>query len=288
MNATTPSLTGSGSGPGPEYAFPVSECSCPVLRNDSVNDRYKRLELEAEEPLTRARAGEFFHLLCPQHGEDKPFLRRPMSVYAARPAERRIEFLYKVTGPGTRSLAGLRPGDALNAVGPLGRGFTFDPAWRRVLVLARGVGLATMAPLVPLAGARGTAVSAVLSARGTEDLMREEFVQGTGIAVHAVFDSDGSSALERVEPLLRRLIEAQGPDMLYTCGSARLLALAQRLCREYGLRGEAALEQQMACAFGVCLCCVREFEVGGGREHRRVCCEGPVFDLRQVVAESTW
>lgn len=271
-----------------ESSFPVAERSCPVLRNEWVNARYKRLVLEADAPLTGARAGEFFHLLCPQRGEDQPFLRRPMSVYAARLVERRIEFLYKVTGPGTRSLAGLRPGDALNAVGPLGRGFTLDPVWRRVLVLARGVGLATMAPLVPLAVARGTAVSAVLSARGPADLMREEFAQGTEIEVHAVFDNDGSSALERVESLLRRLIEAQGPDMLYTCGSARLLALAQRLCREYGLRGEAALEQQMGCAFGVCLCCVREFEVAGERVHRRVCCEGPVFDLGQVVADSPW
>ena len=47
--------------------------------------------------------------------------------------------------------AGLRPGDSLNVVGPLGRGFTFDPSWRRVLMLARGVGLATMAPLVTAA-----------------------------------------------------------------------------------------------------------------------------------------
>lgn len=272
---------------GQESRFAVAERSCPVLYNDWINSRYKRLALQAEEPLTCAQAGEFFSLLCPQSGEDKPFLRRPMSVYASRPAEGCIEFLYKVTGPGTRSLAGLRPGDSLNVVGPLGRGFTFDPSWRRVLILARGVGLATMAPLVPPAEARGVAVSAVLSARGPEDLMREEFVQGAGIEVYAVFDNDGSSALGQVEPLLRRLIQTQEPDMLYTCGSARLLALAQRLCREYGLRGEAALEQQMACAFGVCLCCVREFEAGGGREHRRVCSEGPVFDLLQVVADSS-
>ena len=269
-------------------SFPVVERRCPVLRNEWVNARYKRLELEADAPLTGAKAGEFFNLRCPQQGEDQPFLRRPMSVYAVRPAERRIGFLYKVTGSGTRSLARLSPGDALSIVGPLGRGFTLEPAWRRVLVLARGVGLATMAPLVPLAAARGTAVTAVLSARGAEDLMREEFVQGTRIDVRAVFDSDGTSALDRVEALLRGLIESQRPDMLYTCGSTRLLALAQRLCGEHGLRGEAALEQQMACAFGVCLCCVREFEVGGERLHRRVCCEGPVFDLRQVVADSPW
>ena len=283
MNATVPAAP---SGRGGD--FPVAERDCPVLSNDWVNARYKFLELEADEPLATARPGEFFHLLCPQGGDNRPFLRRPMSVYAASPSDRRIGFLYKVTGPGTRSLAALKPGDALNAVGPLGRGFSFESGWRRVLVLARGVGMATMAPLVPLACAHGVGVSAVLSARAPGDVMRAEFAQGQDIEVHTVVDSDGTSAPEQVERLLRRLIEQQPPDMLYTCGSTRLLRLAQRLCRDYGLAGEAALEQQMGCAFGVCLCCVREFEIDGRHEYRRVCCEGPVFDLQQVVADSPW
>jgi dihydroorotate dehydrogenase electron transfer subunit len=280
-------------GAGPALAgrgqdFPVAERGCPVLRNDWVNARYKHLEVEAGEPMIGARPGQFFHLLCPGDGRDQPFLRRPMSVYAAKPETRRIGFLYKVTGPGTRALASLREGDSLNAIGPLGRGFSLDRDWRRILVLARGVGMATMAPLVPLASAGGIAVNAVLSAQTPGDIMREQFVQGNDVEVHSVSDSEGSSAPGRVETLLRRLIETGRPDMLFTCGSNRLLVLAQRLCREYGLRGEVALEQQMACAFGVCLCCVREFVVAGEHVHKRVCCEGPVFDLHQVVADSPW
>jgi dihydroorotate dehydrogenase electron transfer subunit len=284
VNASTPLPAAAA----PERALSVAERACAVLRNDWVNKRYKHLEIEADEPLTRARAGEFFNLLCPGRGDDQPFLRRPMSVYSASPAQGRIGFLYKVTGAGTRGLASLRAGDALNVVGPLGNGFRFDPGWRRILVLARGVGMATMAPLVPLAAAAGTAVSAVLSARTPDDVMQREFVQERDIDVDAVCDSDGGSAPERVEVLLRRLIGAQRPDMLYTCGSNRLLALAQRLCRELGLPGEAALEQQMACGFGVCLCCVCEFEVAGQHVHKRVCCDGPVFDLQHVVADSPW
>ena len=249
-------------------AFPVAERSCKVLFNRQVNRRYKLIALEAAEPFTRARAGQFFHLLCPQQAGLKPFLRRPMSVYGVRPAERRVEFLYQVTGSGTQSLGLLEAGDALNAVGPLGNGFSFDPSWNRVLVVARGVGMATLAPLVPLAGGEsgGAAMSVVLSAREPDDLMRREFEQDAAISVHALFDSDGSSAVESVEALLRRLIASERPDMMYTCGSSRLLKLLQRLGREFGIPGEAALEQQMACAFGVCLCCVREFEVAGDRK----------------------
>src|SRR6185436_17249080 len=131
----------------------------------------------------------------------------------------------------------LRPGDVLPVIGPLGKGFSFDPRWRRVLLVARGVGLATMAPLVPLAARAGVSMTALLSARTPADLMRAEFLRGAHAEIHAVFDSDGSSAVERVEPLLARLLEHEKPDMVYTCGSNRLLTLLQRL----GAVGEVAL-----------------------------------------------
>jgi len=134
---------------------------------------------------------------------------------------------------------------------------------------------------VPLAARAGVAMTMVLSARSPADLMRTEFLRGAEAEVHSVFDSDGSSAVERVEPLVRRLIAAQKPDMVYTCGSNRLLELLQRL----GVKGEVALEQQMACAMGVCLSCVRLFHEGGDKVFRRVCCEGPVFPLASVAGE---
>ena len=75
MNATAPMPAT----PERSCGFPVAERSCPVLRNEWVNGRYKHLQLEADAPLTRARPGEFFHLFCPQHGEAQRFLRRPMA-----------------------------------------------------------------------------------------------------------------------------------------------------------------------------------------------------------------
>jgi dihydroorotate dehydrogenase electron transfer subunit len=204
-----------------------------------------------------------------------------MSIYGIGPEPDRIEFLYHVKGAGTRALERTQPGETLAAVGPLGNGFRFSADWRRILLVARGVGLATMAPLVPLAARAGVAMTMVLSARSPADLMREEFLRGAGADVHAVFDSDGSSAVERVEPLLARLLAAEKPDMVYTCGSNRLLALLQRL----GASGEVALEQQMACAMGVCLSCVRLFNDGPDKVFRRVCCEGPVFPLGTVAGE---
>jgi dihydroorotate dehydrogenase electron transfer subunit len=260
----------------------VATLACDVVEHAWVNARYKYLRLRTPGPVAHATvAGQFFQLACPAGGSEMPFLRRPMSVYGIGPEEDRVEFLYHVKGVGTRALERVRAGEKLVAIGPLGKGFAFSPGWRRVLLVARGVGLATMAPLVPLAARAGVGMTMVLSARSPADLMRAEFLRGAQAEVHAVFDSDGSSAVRRVEPLVARLLKEQKPDMVYTCGSNRLLEMLQRL----GVHGEVALEQQMACAMGVCLSCVRLFHDGPDKVFRRVCCEGPVFPIASVAGE---
>ena len=264
----------------------VETHGCEIVEHAWVNARYKYLRLKTPVPMARATAaGQFCQLACPVNETDKPFLHRPMSVYGIGPEEDRIEFLYHVKGVGTRSLERLRPGERMTITGPLGKGFSFSPQWKRVLLVARGVGLATMAPLAPLCARAGVAITAMLSARTPTDLMREEFLRGAPAEVHAVFDSDGSSAPERVEPLLVRILREQRPDMVYTCGSNRLLFLLQRILLQREMRGEVALEQQMACAMGVCLSCVRLFNEDGTKVFRRVCCDGPVFPITAVSGE---
>ena len=107
-----------------------------VVANAVVNPEYRHLILRCVAPATEATPGQFFQLLCPAASPDAPFLRRPMSVYGIDPDNQQIEFLYKVTGAGTRGLASLGPGDTLDIMGPLGCGFVLDPVWRHVSGLA--------------------------------------------------------------------------------------------------------------------------------------------------------
>ncbi len=204
-----------------------------------------------------------------------------MSVYFAAPG--RVEFLYKVLGVGTRGLAQLAPGDALNMVGPLGRGFPLKGGWRHLLLLARGVGLATLAPLADAASTRGIAVTAILSAVSPTYLMSVERFRAASADVITVTDQEGTSAVARVESLVRSLVAERGCDCFATCGSQRLLVLLQKLAREFGIAGYVALEQNMACGMGACFCCVRPFRTANGVEVRRVCYEGPVFDLQEAM-----
>ncbi len=261
---------------------PAEESLCPVVSHEWVNDEYMHLVVKASPKALGAQPGQFFQLLCPSPDEVEVWFRRPQSVYRVTPAKGELEFLYKVVGRGTKGLATLKAGDKLSMLGPLGVGFKLQPGWKNVVVLGRGVGLATMAPISQIAATQGVKVTAILSARSPELALAADLFEKVGDVIK-VLDTDGSSAVENIERILRGLIADKKADAFFTCGSNRLLQLMKRLGKEFGVPGQAAMEQIMACALGPCYICVRTFEVKGKKEMRRVCVDGPVFDLQEVL-----
>ncbi len=281
--ASSPRVVGdpSAEGHSPPQC-PVEETRCPVVTHDWVNDEYKHLVVTATPKALAAKPGQFFQLLCPSPDAIEVWFRRPQSVYRVTRSSGRLEFLYKVAGRGTQGLATLEPGDTLDMVGPLGRGFSIDPKWKNIVVLGRGVGLATMAPISQAAREAGVRITAILSARSPELALAADLFESVGTVIK-VLDSDGTSSVDNVEAILRRLIRDNKADAFYTCGSNRLLQLMKRIAREHRIPGQAAMEQIMACGLGPCYICVRTFEVDGKKEMRRVCVEGPVFDLQECL-----
>ena len=280
--AASPKIVGETLRPGQHDECPVEETLCPVVSHVWVNDEYKHLVVKASARALDSLPGQFFQILCPSPDQVEVWFRRPQSVYRIERSTGTLEFLYKVVGRGTQGMATLEPGDQLNMVGPLGNGFAIESRWKNIVALGRGVGLATMAPISQIASAAGIRVTAILSARDEQRALAADMFERAG-QVFKVLDSDGSSALENVEALLRQLIAEGRADAFFTCGSNRLLQLMKRLGKEFGIPGQAAMEQIMACGLGPCYICVRTFEKNGTKEMRRVCVEGPVFDLQECL-----
>jgi dihydroorotate dehydrogenase electron transfer subunit len=271
---------------GDKDAYPqraVGEFIGSVVSNESVNAEYRHVVVKVHEHALEAYAGQMFHLLCPSPDGAEVWMRRPMSIYRVDKARSHVEFLYKIEGRGTRGMAMLAPGDDFNIAGPLGKGFRLQPEWKEIVVLGRGVGLATLAPLSQLAAESGVGITAILSARSPDVVMSKELFEGLGAKTTTVVDSDGSSAVENVEEILEDLIAKGKADAFFTCGSSRLLKLMQRLGKQHGIPGQVAMEQIMVCGFGACYVCVRTFEVDGQRVLRRVCRDGPVFNMQEAV-----
>jgi len=262
---------------------PTGEFISIVVSNEYVNDEYLKMVVEVPDRALKTKAGQFFHLLCPTPDGAEVWMRRPMSIYRVDQEHKRLEFLYKEEGRGTQGMAMLEEGDEFNIVGPLGIGFWLEEDWNNIVVLGRGVGLATLAPLSQLAAEHNVGVTAILSARNPKVIMSRDLFEGLGASVIEVVDTDNSSRVENVEEILEGLIMEQKADAFFTCGSNRLLTLMKRLGKAHSIPGQVAMEQNMACGLGACYICMRTFEVDGVKTLRRVCREGPCFNMQEAV-----
>ena len=59
-----------------------------------VNDEYLKIVVEVSARALKAKAGQFFHLLCPSPDGAEVWMRRPMSIYRIDVDQCRLEFLY--------------------------------------------------------------------------------------------------------------------------------------------------------------------------------------------------
>ncbi|MDF2815335.1 MAG: dihydrdoorotate oxidase [Paenibacillus sp.] len=253
-----------------------------VLSNRQVSERYWHMIVDASDIQITAKPGQFFNVLC---GESYyPLLRRPFSIYRINKDSSTLEFLYLVKGIGTQHLATIQAGETVDILGPLGTGFTLREDGGTILMLARGVGIATLAALAQEAAERGVRSVAILSARTANDLLAAEALQGFGAEVYKVTDEDGSSDVGHVRQLIERIMREHSISAAYTCGSKRLSMLLQEVAAEKNIFAEIALEENMGCAMGVCFACVCDIQDKDGVTRSvRVCKEGPVFALEQAV-----
>lgn len=258
-----------------------------VLENHELLPGTFLLRLQAPILARDGRPGQFLMVRCAEEGSYDPLLRRPLALHRLDRSRGEVELLVRVVGRGTGWLAVRRPGDPLDVLGPLGQGFRFERRTRNLLLVAGGMGIAPLFAAAEEGVARGWAVTLVLGARTRGELYPAERLPPQ-IEVHIATD-DGSCGRPCLvtdlldDPALGLLSWA---DQLLACGPRPMLAALDRAVRAARLRprpgfAQVSLEESMACGVGVCLGCVVRTRNGTAR----VCQEGPVFDLREVVWE---
>ena len=151
------------------------------------------------------------------------------------------------------------------------------------MVLGRGVGLATLAPLSQLAAENKVGVTAILSARNPGVVMSEDYSRSLAPGPSRCSIPMAAARSRTSRRFSKDLIAEGKADAFFTCGSNRLLKLMQRLGKKHNIPGQVAMEQIMVCGFGACYVCMRTFEVDGVRVLRRVCRDGPVFNMQEAV-----
>ncbi len=273
-----------------------------VLAHQHLDGEQHVLRLQARGCAARATPGSFVHLRC---AAELP-MRRPLSIMRADREGGWIELLYKVTGAGTRALAGAGVGQTLSVLGPIGVGFQPDPSRPRVLAIGGGVGIPPMIflaerlsldpawkPLVLM----GSEIPFPFRVRPSSILvpgMPDEAIGCMPLLDHWGVPSrlatragyagcfDGFvTELARVW-LASRSSEQLAQTALFACGPTPMLAATARLAREFSLPCQVALEEFMACGVGGCAGCAVAVTTARGPAMKRVCVDGPVFDALSV------
>ena len=238
--------------------------------------RFKSLELAAE-----ARAGQFLMVkVGPSASSGGPLLRRPLSIHRLGP-DGGISLLYRVVGQGTDLLSRMKPGQTVEVMGPLGRGFDFTGDLDQAYLVAGGIGVA---PLVELAArmAGTTSVTLFYGERFGRLMVPGRYLEVPGVELVTVTE-DGSQGRTGLvtEPLAEALARKSAP--IFTCGPRPMLVEVAGLARQAGVEAQVSLEAHMACGLGACLGCVAEIRSKDQEPtYARVCLEGPVFRAEEV------
>lgn len=263
----------------------AQQCLLEIIDHREVAPGHWELVLPKAQGFAEAVPGQFVMLLPRGPLSWDPLLRRPISIY--RVEADRWSVLYRVVGRGTAMLASLRPGDAVDCLGPLGRGFRFHDLEKgaSVVLVGGGVGVPPLyflsqrlleAGIVPEAFAGFASSAQVVAVREWQEL---------GVDVQVTTEDGSLGRRGLVTALLKERLARGSVRRIFACGPRPMLGAVARIAGEAGIECQVAMEEWMGCGLGVCLSCVVRVRGGEGSKGTwaRVCREGPVFDGREVV-----
>lgn len=250
----------------------MREYQATILENKPAAENIYSLILALPEAV-KIRAGQFADLSV----GGAHLLKRPLAVCKAD--GEKVTVCYQIRGEGTKLLSERKAGETLDALLPLGNGFYVKENEKKIALVGGGVGIF---PMISVIGeyAAEKEISAYIGFRnkgavcGLEELKRAK-------KLTAVTD-DGSfgEKMNAVQAFAADLQAGERPDVVLSCGPLPMLRALKTALEGRDIPCYVSLEERMGCGIGACLVCVCEKTNG---EHARVCKDGPVFGIGEVV-----
>lgn len=252
------------------------QCFAEVIENKPIAQKTYLLTVRVTDEMVRLFVpGQFAHIKVPH--SDSRLLRRPISIHAVEESEATMQFAYLVQGEGTQRIAASVPGDALDILAPLGNGFAIRPEHKKIWLVGGGIGIA---PLYSLKNAYpDRSYRAFLGYKSSEYIYETERFEAF-CASTAILTDDGSAGEKGfVTDALARALEKEKPDVILACGPTPMFRSLRAVWEKCGrVETQISMEQHMGCGVGGCYTCT----CGVGGKMKRVCVDGPVFDIGEV------
>jgi dihydroorotate dehydrogenase electron transfer subunit len=284
----------------------MKQSLCSIVSNVEVMPGIHLMWIEAPDIAATAQPGQFITVRCGDFT-----LRRPFSIHqvgndnviASEVKQSQIAILFKVTGKGTLWLSQRKPGERIDILGPLGKGFTIAPKSKNLLLVAGGIGLAPLVFLMQQALSQHQ-ITLIHGASMAAQLYHNS-CQLSAISYQTVqfipVTEDGSTGQKgKATDVLPDFLD--WADQIYACGPVGMYkAMAEMSLRaersnlkpKKSIVGEGlvpsrnrklkecqvSLEVRMGCGFGACYGCTINTKKG----LRHVCRDGPVFELDDII-----
>ena len=255
---------------------------CKVIEHEDIGSGYRRILFDAPKIAAAAQPGQFVHLRVP--ALEMSALRRPFSIFNA--GDGKLELLYKTVGRGTAALNGVKPGDEVRVMGPLGHGFPLKCDGAALLV-GGGFGVAPLyflaRRLKEMGQPKDGAIVLFVGGRTKDDLLALDRFAELGVDVRAA-TNDGSAGVKGLvtDPLDDALIELRTAGRkfeIFACGPDPMLKAVAMRATGTGMKGWISMDRHMVCGVGACYACIQKTVRGNSR----CCIEGPVFAAADLV-----
>ena len=198
-----------------------------------------------------------------------------------------LVIVYKKVGKGTEKMTEFKKGETIELIGPLGNGFRLPPLPSSVtmILIGGGVGIVSLYSLAE--ALRPGKLFVFVGGRTREDILCvHDFKKVT--SHFFVATEDGSLGFKGTVIDLFRLENYKFNEnesvYVYSCGPMNMMKELSRTVESKPFICQASLETRMACGFGACYGCVVKTKDPQTPYHR-VCKEGPVFDLHEILWE---
>jgi dihydroorotate dehydrogenase electron transfer subunit len=253
----------------------LKQLTAKIISNTEIIPGYHLFSLSAPYIAANAQPGQFITVSC----GGGLILRRPFSIHRLDGTDR-ISVLFAIVGAGTERLSKRKKGEKLDILGPLGNGFSVHEDSKKLLLVAGGMGIAPLLYLAQKALKDKKVVKLLLGARTKDHLYPLRLV--TDEVKVFVTTEDGSMGDKcRVTDILPKYTD--WADQIYACGPLDMYrSMAEQILKWGGTKlVQVSLEVTMGCGIGGCFGCSVKTKQG----MKRVCLDGPVFNLDEVILE---
>jgi dihydroorotate dehydrogenase electron transfer subunit len=244
-----------------------------VIENKRLNSDFFILELLGNIKIPDFKPGQFVQVKV--NGSPETFLRRPISIHDVDYGKNTIKLLIQIAGNGTLTLSGLKKGDILNLIYPLGNSFSLPREKEKVLLAGGGCGIAPLLFLAKYLQSHGNTPDILLGFRNKDRII--EFEEYLKVGNVFVTTEDGSMG-EKGYLTGHSVLSSRIYDRIYCCGPDTMMKSLSKYCKSRNILCEVSLENLMACGIGACLCCVVDTVKG----NLCTCIDGPVFNINDL------